>query len=69
MPARSKMRFLSVQRQVIQVLGHQHLGQQAGRRDALVDDVRRHRRLHQRLAAAQTHLPRTWRSTVNTPGW
>ena len=55
-PARSKMRFLPVQRQVIEVLGHQHLRQQAGRGHALVDDVRRHRRLHQRLAAGADPL-------------
>jgi hypothetical protein len=36
---------------VVQVLGHQHLGQQAGGRDALVDDVWRHRRLYKLLAA------------------
>jgi ADP-ribose pyrophosphatase YjhB (NUDIX family) len=42
--------FLAVQRQVVLVLGHQHLGQQARGRDALVDDVRRHGGLHQGLA-------------------
>ena len=35
---------------MIDVLGHQHLGQQAGGGDALVDDVRRHRRLDQGFA-------------------
>jgi hypothetical protein len=38
-------------RQVVQVLGDQHLGQQACRRQALVDDVRGDRRLHDPLAA------------------
>ena len=42
--------FLTVQRKVIEVLGHQHLREQPCRRDALVDDVRIHGRLHQRLA-------------------
>ncbi|SAL88375.1 hypothetical protein AWB68_08755 [Caballeronia choica] len=42
--------LLSIQRQVIAVLGDQHLSQQAGGRDALVDHMRRHRSLHQRLA-------------------
>ena len=42
--------LLPVQRQVIEELGHQHLGQQAGGGDALVDDVWRHRGLHQLLA-------------------
>ena len=44
-------RLLPIQRQVIQVLGHQHLGQQPGGWNALVDDVRCDRRLHQLLAA------------------
>ncbi len=43
-------RFLAVERQVVHELGDQHLGQQARSGDALVDNVRRHRRLHQRLA-------------------
>lgn len=43
--------LLSVERQVIEVLGDQHLGQQPGRGDALVDDVRRDRRLQELLAA------------------
>lgn len=42
---------LAVQRQVIVVLGHHHLGQQARRRDALVDDLRGHGRGLDRLAA------------------
>jgi hypothetical protein len=42
--------FLAVQRQVILVLGHQHLRQQPGGGDALVDDVRWHGGLHQGLA-------------------
>ena len=65
--------FLAVQRQVVSVLGHQHLGQQARSRDAFVDHMRGNRRLGDGLALmvshwAQAHLPRTWRSTVNTPG-
>jgi hypothetical protein len=35
---------------VVRVFGDQHLRQQARRGDALVDDVRGHRRLNQRLA-------------------
>jgi hypothetical protein len=38
-------RFLSVERQMIEALGNQHLGQQSTGRDAFVDDVRRVRRL------------------------
>jgi hypothetical protein len=41
---------------VIEVLGHQHLRQQSGGRDALVDDVRRHRRLDEFLAAGADPL-------------
>ncbi len=41
---------LAVQRQMVRILRHQHVRQQAGGRHPLVDDVRRHRRLHQRLA-------------------
>ena len=42
--------FLPIQRLVIGVLRHQHLGQQPRGRQALVDHLRRHRRLDQRLA-------------------
>ncbi len=35
---------------MVLVFGHQHLGQQPGGRDPLVDDVRGHRRLHRCLA-------------------
>ena len=42
---------LAVQRQVIVVLGHGHLRKQAGRRDALVDHLCRHRRGLDGLAA------------------
>jgi len=35
---------------MVEELGHQDLGQQAGGRDALVDHLGRHRRLQQRLA-------------------
>jgi hypothetical protein len=62
-------RFLAVQRQVVQELGHQHLGQQpvvgmplsmtCGGTGACTSFSQH---LH-------THLPRMWRSTVNTPGW
>ena len=44
------MRSLAVQRKVVEELGHQHLGQQAGRGDALVDDLRWNRRLYELLA-------------------
>jgi hypothetical protein len=43
-------RFLPVQGKVIGVLGYQHLRQQSRGGQPLVDDVRRHRRLHQGLA-------------------
>jgi hypothetical protein len=39
-----------MQRLVIGVVGHQHLGQQPGGGDPLVDHVRCHRRLHQAFA-------------------
>jgi hypothetical protein len=42
--------FLPVQRQVVGELANQHLRQQTAGGDALVDHVRRHRRLHQLLA-------------------
>ncbi len=42
--------FLPLQRQVIRKLGYRHLGQQAGSRDAFVDDVCIHRHLHQGFA-------------------
>lgn len=42
--------FLAIQRQVIGVLRHEHLGEQSGRGQSLVDDVGRHRRLGERLA-------------------
>ena len=44
--------FLSIQRQVVGELGHHHMGQQARRGDALVDYLRRHRRLDLRFALA-----------------
>jgi hypothetical protein len=44
--------LLPVQRQMVEVLGHQHLGQQPRRRQPLVDDVRGYRRLDNLLAAA-----------------
>ena len=43
-------RFLAVQRQMIGMLGHHHLGQQSRRRDALVDDLCRHGSLYQGAA-------------------
>ncbi len=43
--------FLTVQRQMVGILGHQHLGQQASGGDAFVDHLRWHRCLDQRLAA------------------
>ena len=48
--------FLAVERAMIQVFGDQHVHQQGDGRDALVDDVRGHRRLDQRLAAAADPL-------------
>jgi hypothetical protein len=60
--------FLPVQRQVIEELGHQHLGQQATGGDALVDDLRGDRRLHQRLAGRADPLAADVALDVNTPG-
>jgi len=42
--------LLAVERQVVRVLGDQHMGEQARRGQALVDDLRRHRCLGQRAA-------------------
>src|SRR5690606_28791203 len=42
--------FLTIQRQMISVFGNQYLGQQAGGRDAFVDDLCRNRRLGQGAA-------------------
>lgn len=39
--------FLAIQRQMVRVLGDEHMGEQAGGRQALVDDIRRHRCLGQ----------------------
>jgi hypothetical protein len=44
-------RFLAVQRQMVQVLGNQHMDPQVGRGQSLVDDVRRPWRLLDGLAA------------------
>ncbi len=49
-------RFLAVQRQVIGVLGHQHLRQQPGGGDAFVDDVRIDGDLGERLALRTSPL-------------
>ena len=49
-PGAFEDRLLPVQRQMVGIFGHQHLGQQPGGGQPLVDDVRRHRRLHQDLA-------------------
>src|SRR5690606_22550673 len=43
-------RLLAVQRKVVGVLGHEHMRQQPGRGDALVDDVRIDGYLGERLA-------------------
>ncbi len=43
------------------------MGEQPGARDAFVDDVGRHRRLHQHLTLIAPHLPWIWRSTVSHP--
>ena len=48
-PRTSKDRLLAVQRQVVRILGHQHLGQQARRGYPLVNHLRRHRGLGQGL--------------------
>src|SRR5674476_680776 len=45
----SKNTFLAVQRQMVAVLGHQHLGQQARSGDAFVNDLRGHWRLDERF--------------------
>ena len=42
--------FLPIERQMIEVFGNQHLREQAAGWNALVDDVRRDRRLDQRFA-------------------
>jgi hypothetical protein len=49
-PGTSKDPFLAIQRQVVGVLGHQHLREQAGRGESFIDHVRRHCDLHQLLA-------------------
>lgn len=49
--------FLSIQRQVVGELGHHHMGQQARCWDALIDYLRRHRRLDQRFALAADPFP------------
>jgi hypothetical protein len=54
---------------VVGVFRHDHLRQQDGGRDALADHRRWHQCLHSLRQATQHHFPRTWRSTVNTPGW
>jgi len=48
---------LSIQRQMVSKLGHHYVGQQACRRDAFVDDMRRYRRLDQRLALLTGPFP------------
>jgi hypothetical protein len=48
--------FLPVQRQVVVVLGDHHLREQTRRGDALVDDLRGHRRGLDRLAARAVGL-------------
>jgi hypothetical protein len=53
---------------MVSKLGDHDVGQQPSGRDALVDDLRRNRCLDQRFAIIADPLPRTWRSTVNTPG-
>ncbi len=49
-PRTSEDAFLAIQRQVVQVFGNEHLGEQPAGRDTLIDHMRRNRRLHQRLA-------------------
>jgi len=50
--------FLTIQRQVVAVLGDHHLDQQAGRGDAFVDDLHRNRCLDQRFALIADPLAR-----------
>ena len=50
--------FLVVWRQVVGELGRQLLRQQSCRQDALVDDLRGHWYLRERLAVLATYLPR-----------
>lgn len=61
-------RFLAIQRQVIRMLCHQHVREQARSRDALVDHGRWTGRLYQRAAIAARPLAADVTSTVNTPG-
>jgi len=60
--------FLPVQRQVVEELGDQHLGQQPGRGMPLSMMCGATGACTSVWQCMQTHLPRTWRSTVNVPG-
>jgi len=51
-PGPGKDAFLAVERQMVSVFGDQHVGQEAGGREALVDDLSRHRCLNQALTGA-----------------
>jgi hypothetical protein len=68
-PGTAKDGLLAVQRQVVNELGDEHLGQQPGGGDSLVDDVRRYGGLHQDLAVAArlftTHMTRGWQSNFS----
>ena len=46
----AKDAFLTIQRQMIQIFGDQHMGEQAGGRNAFVDHMGRHRRMYQGFA-------------------
>lgn len=60
--------LLAVQRKVVRVLGHQHLGQQPGCGNLLVNDLSGTGAWVKVWHLLQAYLPRMWRSTVNTPG-
>ena len=49
-PRTSEDGFLAIQRQVVQVFGNEHLGEQPGGRNPFIDHMRRNQRLHQRCA-------------------
>ena len=56
-PARPKMPSWRVQRQMILVLGHQHLGQQPGGGIPLIDHVGGHRACAGVSCTGHAHLP------------
>lgn len=60
--------LLVVQRQVIEELGFQHLGQQPAGGDALVDDLCRARCVSECVACGADPLAVDVASTLNAPG-